>query len=455
MLSPTERKEALTFDYDRAKALVEMRLPALVLPDLRLASDEVRERLFAFVRMNGQISRAQNARDVAVIIFGSHAQQHVPQLPVEDASYAMSQLFRDIVLQLRRELRDFWQACIHLKYRAIGRPFDDLAPDAAALRLVGYQREHLNNAVPIAQWDAMTLARHQRAYEARLLYWMAWRVMTMLFEDDPFILEQMREAIVHRHSDAGISLHMRTIPEDQYLGVTARELHRRGLLVSEDGDLHAVTRAQLDPANAYRCVRAGSNIPHGVERLIGLPRFDVRGQVEGEQYRVLIETRVKTYLRMWAKWVMRGRSSTDFVPDLLGIRLIVLNPGDRARVSDLCSQMLDAEHGLVLATRPGIEVPVTPRNQHASPEFLATVHHTRIDGIRTEVQVLDLATWASVKFSLGSERDERYRMRRNWPLLNVWRPWELWRVQWNSYVIFRRNWWYHMTPAMRDLSRAA
>ncbi|MBI2476922.1 hypothetical protein HYV72_01990 [Candidatus Uhrbacteria bacterium] len=424
---------------------VDMRLPSLLLPNIRLEGSTRREAIAAFLMENETLRAAKSARERARIMFGRIASRFLTHEYVDGGSYLLALLFQEIVCELQTNLRAFWTRCIHPDYHDIGMPILSVTTTAAELRFFGFD---VRSAVVLEDPKTMGengLIEQRNAYEARLLYFLAERVLACLLEDDPYYRDEIVRRTLSVPSGGSVNTvddwGLRALSAEMCTQWVVEELKNIGIFESQVGTTWERT-VSLDPENEFRLEAQRPTHRHTVA-IQGM-RFVVptdQGLVP-----VMLSVRVKNLLRLWSKWTMRAQSSTDFVPDILGVRLVAESFEEMMAVSRRVRSLVDIGHGTTIQQRLG-ETSPTQTKLH----FYATVHHTRVRGIHTELQVTDLATYVNVKYSLGDEQDGRYRLRRFWQLLPVLRPKELWGVEWNNNLVFRKNFEHVMEPVARRL----
>lgn len=427
----------------RTRSHVDLALPSLLLPVIdrgdrtwELLTDVQRE-LIEALEVDTRTMLVDPSRALA-LIFQPLARQYASDITETERAYEMlAEMFRVLARQLKRDLLRSVKRLVHPAYRNIAKPLTGIGDSAIKLRMAAFPTE-----------APATLEGRRRAYEARLIFFMAMQTLEITLRDDPDFRARLMESM--RVSTEGIN----TLDELD-VGEAAMPVHENEVaLVRSFFEGHrlmtgAWTRTSL-PVIMHRSALLGGRFVRGGditstpnERMERLAGCDVTIPWRDRNIRALVSMRVKSPLSRWLKFCAKSKSNRTYTPDAIGIRIVVSDEDFDEMGVWVHLKLGTTPAGLTEVERPGRPAQsgehTASRSPFASERFRAHRVHATIAGHLAEIQVLPVSVAANVLFGLGDESDRCFAWRRFQTFLPTIRPPSLFGVEWNNVNVRTKN----------------
>lgn len=439
----------------KTRSPVDLALPSLLLPVIDRGDrtwellSAVQRELIEVLEVGTQTMLVDPSRALE-LIFQPLARQYASDITETERAYEMlAEMFRVLARQLKRDLLRSVKRLVHPDYYEIARPLTGIGDSAIKLRMAAFPTE-----------APATLEDQCRAYEARLIFFMAMQTLEITLRDDPAFRTRLMESM--RANTEGINTldeldagdAMMSVPEDEVALVRSFfEGHR---LMTGDW-----TRTSL-PVIMHRSallggryVRSGDVTSTSNERIERLTGCDVTIPWRGRDHRAIVSMRVKSPLSRCIKFYVKSQSGRTYTPDAIGIRIVVSDDDFDDMGVWVHVQLGTTPAGLTEVERPGRPAQsgeqTASRSPFASKRFRAHRVHAIIAGHLAEIQVLPVSVAANVLFGLGDESDRWFAWRRFQMFLPTFRPPSLFGVEWNNTMVRAKNQQYLVHALHRDL----
>lgn len=439
----------------RTRSPVDLALPSLLLPVIDRGNkaweqlSAVQRELIEVLEVGTQTMLVDPPRALG-LIFQPLARQYASDIAETERAYEMlAEMFRILARQLKRDLLRSVKRLVHPAYSDIAKPLTGIGDSAIKLRVAAFPTE-----------APTTLEDQRRAYEARLLFFMAMQTLEITLRDDPVFRARLMESM--RVNTEGINTldeldagdATMAVPEDE-VALVRSFFEGHGLMT---GDWTRTSLPVIMHRSALlggRFVRGGditSTLNERIERLTGC---DVTIPWRGHLVRALVSMRVKSPLSRWLKFCAKSKSSRTYTPDAIGIRVVVPDKDFDEMGVWVHVALGTTPAGLTEVERPGRPAQsgehTASRSPFASDRFRAHRVHATISGHLAEIQVLPVSVAANVLFGLGDENDQCFAWRRFQTFLPTIRPPSLFGVEWNNPLVRAKNRKFLVRALHRDL----